>query len=196
MSRYKIRDPHGLYFLTLTVVDWVDVFIRKRYKDIVVESLRYCQKEKGLEIAAWVIMSSHIHLIARAKDEQTLSEVLRDFKKFTTRQILHEIEHGGTESRREWMLHRFAYRGNAAPGNRQYQFWQSDNHPVEVFTLPFAIQKLQYIHANPVEEGWVAESADYPYSSASNYFHEIGLLDVAVIDLPLSMVGYLSRADA
>ena len=67
MIRYKIHDPHGLYFLTLTVVDWVDVFVRKSYKDTISDSLRYCQEQKGLEIAAFVIMSSHVHLIARAK---------------------------------------------------------------------------------------------------------------------------------
>ena len=190
MSRYKIHDPHGLYFLTLTVVDWVDVFIRKSYKDILIESLRYCQQSKGLEIAAFVVMSSHVHLIARAKGEQTLSEVLRDFKKFTARQILKEIETCGHESRKEWMLHRFAYRGNTSVGNREYQFWQSDNHPIEVYTMPVALQKLQYVHDNPVKEGWVANAADYPYSSASNYYTGQGILDVAAIDIPLSLVGY------
>ena len=189
MSRYKIHDPHGLYFLTLTVVDWVDVFVRKSYKDIIIKSLQYCQKEKGLEIAGYVIMSSHVHLIARATGTQTLSEVLRDFKKFTARQILKEIETGGYESRREWMLHRFAYRGNTTTGNREYQFWQSDNHPIEIYSLPVALQKLQYIHDNPVVEGWVSEPADYLYSSASNYFHGKGILEVSLIDIPLSLVG-------
>lgn len=66
MSRYKILDQHGLNFLTLTVVDWVDVFIRKRYKDIIIDSLQYCQKEKNLLVYAYVIMSSHIHLITEA----------------------------------------------------------------------------------------------------------------------------------
>ncbi len=190
MTRYKIRDPHGLNFLTLTIVDWVDVFIRKRYKDIVIESLRFCQEQKGLEIAGYVIMSSHIHLIARASGRQTMSEVLRDFKKFTAKQILNEIENGGYESRREWMMHRFAFWGQGQT-DRAFQFWQSDNHPIEIYSLPVAIQKLQYIHDNPVVEGFVAESADYLYSSASNYFHGKGLLEIALIDMPISMVGYL-----
>ena len=118
MSRYKITDQHGLNFLTLTVVDWVDVFIRKQYKDILLDSLRYCQREKGLVVCAYVIMSSHVLLIAQASGEIPLSDILRDFKKFTAKQILHEIEKGGYESRREWMLHRFAYRGNTNPRRR------------------------------------------------------------------------------
>jgi putative transposase len=191
MSRYKIIDQHGLNFITVTIIDWVDVFIRKKYKDFVLDSLRYCQANKGLEIAAYVIMSSHVHLIVRAAGEPTLSEILRDLKKYTARLILEEIKNGGYESRSEWMLHRFAYRGNTNPGNRIHQFWQSDNHPIELYTLPVILQKLQYIHENPVKEGWVNEPADYPYSSASNYFYDKGLLDVALIDIPLSFVGYL-----
>jgi putative transposase len=194
MNRYKIINQHGLNFITMTVVDWVDVFVRRQYKDIVIESLKYCQVQKGLEIAAYLIMSSHVQMIVRAAGKDTLSEVLRDFKKFTARQILQEIELGGYESRKEWMLHRFAYRGTSGSGNRQHQFWQIDNHPIELYSLPVILQKLQYIHQNPVREGYVVESADYPYSSVSNYFHDKGLLDISLIDLPLTMVGYLPPA--
>ena len=87
MSRYKITDQHGLNFLTLTVVDWVDVFIRKSYKDILIESLQFCQKKKGLAVYAYVIMSSHVHLIAEATGEIPLSDILRDFKKYTAQKI-------------------------------------------------------------------------------------------------------------
>ncbi len=192
MSRYKILDQHGLNFVTLTVVDWVDVFVRKSYKDILLDSLRHCQKEKGLIVYAYVIMSSHVHMIVEASNENIpLSDILRDFKKFTAKTILHEIEHGGYESRREWMLHRFAYRGHHAPGNRHYQFWQSDNHPIDLYTLPVIAQKIGYLHRNPVKEGWVLEAEHYPYSSASNYATGTGLLEVAVVDLPTSWVGYV-----
>jgi len=192
MSHYKIFDQHGLNFVTITVVDWVDVFIRKQYKDILLESLRHCQKEKGLLVYAYVIMSSHLHLIVEASSpEIPLSDILRDFKKFTAKTILREIEQGGYESRKEWMLHRFAYRGHQASGNRQYQFWQSDNHPIDLYTLPVIAQKIRYIHENPVKEGWVQEAEHYPYSSASNYATEAGLLDIAVVDLPRSWVGYV-----
>lgn len=191
MSRYKINDQYGLNFLTLTVVDWVDVFIRKSYKDIILDSLRYCQKEKGLTVCAYVIMSSHVHLIAEAAGTIPLSDILRDFKKFTAKQILNEIENGGTESRKEWMLHRFAYRGHQVAGNRQYQFWQSDNHPIELYTLPVIAQKIDYIHQNPVKEGWVEQADHYLYSSATNYNSGSGLLDVAIVDLPMTWVGYV-----
>lgn len=191
MSRYKITDQHGLNFVTLTVVDWVDVFIRKRYRDIVLDSLRYCQKEKGLQVFAFVVMSSHVHLIVRAAGKTPLSDILRDFKKFTARQILNEIENGGYESRKEWLLHRFAYRASHDKGDRQLQFWQTDNHPIELYSLHVIAPKIDYIHNNPVKEGWVASPELYLYGSASNYAFGHGVLDVLVVDLPMSWVGYV-----
>jgi putative transposase len=74
------------------------VFTRKRYKDIVVDSLKYCKEEKGLELFSWVLMSNHIHLIARAKEDYQLSDILRDFKKHMSKQIIKSIEEKG-ESR-------------------------------------------------------------------------------------------------
>jgi putative transposase len=191
MSNYKILDQHGLNFVTLTVVDWMDVFIRKSYRDIIIESLRYCQREKGLVVCAYVIMSSHVHLIIEARGCIPLSDILRDFKKFTASTILKEIEYGGYESRKEWLLQRFAYRARVVPGNRTYQFWQSDNHPIMLYTMPVIAQKIGYIHNNPVVEGWVEQPEEYLYSSASNYATGRGLLDVAVVELPMSWVGYV-----
>lgn len=149
MSRYKIHDQQGLYFLTLTVVGWIDVFSRAKYKHIILDSLRYCQKEKGLNVYAYVIMSNHIHLIASAEEGYELSNILRDFKKFTAKQILKRIQNG-TESRKEWLMYlfRFFAKGNAR--NREYQFWQADNHPMELYSPSMIEQKLAYVHNNPV----------------------------------------------
>lgn len=192
MSNYKILDQHGLNFVTLTVVDWVDVFIRKSYKDIIIESLRYCQQHKGLRIYAYVIMSSHLHLVVEASQpEYSLSDILRDFKKFTASTILKAIRNGGYESRREWLLHRFAFRGHQQHDGRNYQLWQSDNHPIELYSMQVIAQKISYIHRNPVVEGWVEMPEHYLYSSASNYISGTGLLDVIVVELPMSWVGYV-----
>jgi REP element-mobilizing transposase RayT len=192
MSKYKIKEQESLYFVTLTVVDWVDVFIRKTYKDIILDSLRYCQREKGLMICAYVIMSSHIHIVIQATGETHLSDILRDFKKFTAKQILYAIEYGGYESRKEWLLHRFAFRGKNAESKRKYQFWQADNHPIILYSMPVIAQKITYIHENPVKEGWVTKAEEYTYSSASNYMNESGVLDITVIDFPINWIGYVN----
>ena len=100
MSRkYKFKNPEGIYFISFATVSWVDVFTRSIYKDIVVESLKYRQKEKGLILFAWVIMSNHIHLIAKAKEGHLLQHIMRDLKKFTSKQIVKAIEE--THSRRD-----------------------------------------------------------------------------------------------
>ncbi|SFS83464.1 transposase [Sphingobacterium wenxiniae] len=80
---YAIRDQEGIHFITFAVVQWVDVFTRKEYTDIIIESLRYCQKNKGLKIYAWCIMSNHVHLIVSTHSPYHLSDILRDFKKYT-----------------------------------------------------------------------------------------------------------------
>lgn len=66
MSRNcKFHNHEGLYFISFDVVGWLDVFIRNGYKEILSESLKFCQKNKGLEIHAWCVMSSHVHLVFR-----------------------------------------------------------------------------------------------------------------------------------
>ncbi|TAE45957.1 MAG: transposase [Bacteroidetes bacterium] len=183
MSRYKIWDQHGLNFVTLTVNDWTDVFIRKQYKDILLDSLRFCQAEKGLVICAYVVMSSHVHLAVAASGSLTLSDILRDFKKFTSRRILQEIQTGGYESRKEWIMERFVCRDNEKADSQLHQFWKPDNHPIALFTQPVIAQKIDYIHENPVKEGWVERAEHYLYSSASNYATGSGLLNVTLLDV-------------
>ena len=171
---FIIRDQSAPHFITATVVDWIDIFTRKIYKDCVIDSLDYSIKNKGLIVFAYVIMSNHIHLIIQAKDNN-LSDVIRDFKKFTAKTILREIE-TSNESRKEWMLERFREATKTHSRNKNYQFWQYGNHPEEIYTEKFLWSKIDYIHLNPVRAGVVEKSADYLYSSASNYMGGRGVL--------------------
>ncbi len=104
--KYKIHDQKDFYHVTFTVIDWIDVFIRDEYREIFIDSVKYCQKEKGLLVAAWVIMSSHIHMIIGTKDKN-IESIIRDLKSFTAKQIRKAIEEAKYESRKEWMLQRF-----------------------------------------------------------------------------------------
>jgi REP element-mobilizing transposase RayT len=120
---YKIRNKEQIHFITFAVVEWVDVFTRKQCRDIVIDSLRHCQKEKGLLLYAWCIMSNHVHLMAAAK-ENNLSDILRDFKKFTSKQIITAIQNNEQESRKEWMLSIFKQQGEKNSRNSEVQFWR------------------------------------------------------------------------
>jgi len=179
---YKIRNKEGIHFITFAVVEWVDVFTRKEYRDIVLDSIRFCQQEKGLILHAWCLMSNHIHLIISAKNNDT-SDILRDFKKFTSKQIIAAITNNAHESRRDWMLNIFKGQGEKNIRNTNYQFWRQDNHPKELYGLEFILQKLNYIHNNPVEAGIVERPEDYLYSSAKDYHatRKCGLLDLVFL---------------
>jgi REP element-mobilizing transposase RayT len=174
------RVTKEIYFLTTTVVDWVDVFSRPCYKHIIVDSLKYCQKNKGLEIYGWVLMSNHLHMIAGAAEDNKLSDIVRDFKKYTSKAIIEAIK-TETESRRKWMLNRFDYAGRNDKKVKNYKFWQDGNDEQLIYLVDYFNQKLNYIHQNPVRAELVDEPHHYLYSSARNYAGENGLLDVIVV---------------
>ena len=175
MSRkYKFHNPEGVYFISFAVQGWVDVFTRNEYKNIIIDNLSYCQKNKGLELFAWCLMTNHIHLIARASEGNTLPNIFRDFKKFTSKQVVKAITENERESRKEWLLQQF----KTADGIR---FWRRDNRPIELWSNAVIDQKLNYLHQNPVVEGLVFRAEDYVYSSATDYAGQHGLLDILVV---------------
>jgi putative transposase len=172
------------YFLTITVVNWIDVFTRKELSEVIVNSLKHCQQKKGLQIFAWCLMSSHLHLVVAVSEtaDHTLSDVMRDFKKFTSKQIVKMISEIA-ESRKEWLLKQFEYAGKYNPKIKDYKFWQDGLHPIELTSGKFIDQKINYIHQNPVEAGIVYRAEDYVLSSAAEYAGEhTGLLDVIVLN--------------
>lgn len=180
---YIVRDQSKPHFITATVVDWVDVFSRKIYKDCIIESLDFCIKNKGMILYGYVIMSNHIHLIIQSEDSK-LSDLIRDFKKFTAKTILNEIENG-PESRADWMLKRFEFACKSHTRNEKYQFWQYGSHPEEIFSEKFMWSKLDYIHMNPIRAGIVSKASHYLYSSASNYVNDRGIIEITKVDNPV-----------
>ena len=183
LDGYKIRDQSLPHFVTATVVDWVDVFSRKNYRDCIIDCLDYCIKNKGMIIYGYVIMSNHIHMIVQSEQGE-LSDLLRDFKKFTAKTILEKIQ-TESESRREWMLERFRLATESHIRNKNFQFWQYGNHPEEIYTNKFMWSKLDYIHLNPIRAGIVSKASEYIYSSASNYVHDSGLIVITKADNPI-----------
>lgn len=158
---YQIKEQDHLYFITLQVVDWVDVFTRKTYCNIIIESLKYCQQRKGLIVYGYVIMSNHIHLLVQSSNGN-LSGTLRDFKSFTSKEILKAIQQN-TESRRAWMLAVFRAAASNHVRNSNYQLWTHENYAVHIYSDKFIRQKLGYIHNNPVKAGMVHNPEDYVY---------------------------------
>ncbi len=171
---YKTRDTEAIYFVTFQVVFWLDVFTRLSYRNIFIESLEYCRKNKHLKVFGWVIMSNHVHLILKS-DNGSLSETIRDMKKFTANRILDEIENGN-ESRKRWLLSEMAFAARKHKRNSKYQLWTHENHAVELTTNEMIDQRLHYVHQNPVRSGIVEKAEDYLYSSARNYCDDFDAL--------------------
>lgn len=185
MSRnYKFHNPEGVYFVSFAVVEWIDVFTRNEYKNILLESLAFCQKDKGMEIYAWCIMTNHMHLVFRSAGVTKPEDLLGDFKRFTSRNIVQAIIDNPDESRKTWLLEQFKKAALQSSNVKHHQFWRHDNNPIEIWSNKVLVEKIRYIHNNPVEAGLVYKPEDYIYSSAKDYSGEKGLLEnVIVVDL-------------
>jgi len=177
---YTISDQNATHFLTFSVCGWIDLFTRKEYKDILMESFIYAQKYKGLVLNAFVIMSNHLHLIARTIEGYELSAFIRDYKKYTHGAMMKIIQ-SEKESRRLWMLHQFKFYSSRHSRNEDYQIWTHNNHPEECITKAFTDVKLDYIHDNPVRAGIVFKPEDYVYSSAANYAGRKGIIEIELL---------------
>ena len=159
---YTIRDQYAQHFITCTVHQWVDVFTREAYIQIVLDSLRFCQKEKGLRIYGWVIMTNHLHMIVDS-NKVSLSDIIRDFKKYTATQIIKAIETNPRESRKNWLLWLLKKDGHV-------WFWEEGYHGEEIFSASFFETKLEYIHMNPVKSGIVIKEEEYAWSSCADIY--------------------------
>ena len=178
---YQIVEQSKPHYLTFSVVYWVDVFSRKTYRDIFLESLAYCRQHKSLEVYGYIIMTNHIHLIVRSA-ESDLSGTIRDLKKYTSKAIVEAIG-SNNESRREWMLRLFAHAAKRQNKEGKYQLWTHDNHAELLYSNSFIEQKLKYIHDNPVRAGIVYKAEDYLYSSARNYAEIDAMIEIDRIDV-------------
>ena len=180
MSRkYKFHNLSGLNFISFATVYWIDVFIREHYFEVLIQSISYCRKEKGMEVYAYCVMPSHIHLIFRSSKDDP-SGLIRDFKGFTSRKMLKTIEENPKESRKEWLLQMFEKAGKERSNVKRKQFWQQHNQPIELWNNKVIDQKIDYIHNNPVVAGFVTNPVDWKYSSARNYQDDETVLSIDV----------------
>ena len=182
-SRYKFADEYATYFVTFAVIDWIDVFTRNDYREIVIGSINHCISNKGLIVHGWVLMTNHIHLLIsiRAENTHSFSDIMRDMKKYTAMHLIKNIRENPVESRKEWMLWMFQRAGKYNSNNTNFQFWQQDNHPIEIRDQEQYNKTLDYIHNNPVNSGLVDETVAYPWSSARDYFGKKGMIPVTMI---------------
>ena len=170
-TRYRIYEHEYPYFLTNTIVAWLPIFTRPAYAEIILDSWRYLQRERGVRIFGYVILENHLHWIAAAED---LSEHVGRFKSYTARRIIDDLRRRGCAT----LLDQFAHFKLAHKTDQEHQLWQEGSHPQQFRCEEVMAQKLEYAHNNPVRRGYVDEPVHWRYSSARNYAGMPGLIDV------------------
>jgi putative transposase len=167
MERYRIVEGIAVYFVTLTVVEWLPVFIDETTCKIVTESLNFSIQNKRLGVNAYVIMPNHLHAILFDKDfdSERLKHTIDDLRKFTGRKLLDYADGNLSEAFCQ------TFRENAGI-DRERKFWQPSKHAEGIFSEKFYRQKLNYFHLNPVRKGLVRSAQDRRFSSATYWFNE------------------------
>ncbi len=163
--------------MSFATVNWIDVFTRSVYFKILEDSVSYCRTQKGMELYCYCFMPSHVHLIFRSANDEP-SELLRAFKKHTSKKVIETIENNKQESRREWLLWMFERAGKKKGNITKYQFWQHHNKPIELWSEAVIKQKIDYIHNNPVVSGFVTDPTHWKYSSARNFQDDNTILEI------------------
>ena len=170
-SRYKITDPQQPHFVTLTVLHWIPVFTRQDTVNILLDSLRFLNKD-GLTVYAWVILENHCHFVLQSK---ALDQDIARLKSWTAKNLIKYL----AENNVRQILEQLAFYKKAHKSDRAYQFWQEGVHPELIQSEDMMRQKIEYIHQNPVKRGYVDAAEHWRYSSARDYAGSCGLLEVS-----------------
>ena len=169
-GHYTVRDPAAPHFLTCTVLQWLPLFAQPANAEILLDSLDYLRREGELKLYGYVILENHCHLLAQSRD---IGKTMASFKSYTAGRIIRRL----TE-RQSPVLELLAFHKARHKTDRQHQVWQEGSHPEMVEGHAMALQKLEYIHNNPVKRGYVDDPLHWRYSSARNYAGQEGVIGV------------------
>ncbi|MBU1216095.1 transposase [bacterium] len=170
-SRYKVYEPTAPHFITCTILHWIPLFTRTQTTDIIFASLNYLQKSDNLKIHAYVILENHLHLVAQSDD---IAKSIARFKSFTAREIINYLQKEGVKT----ILDQLAFYKKAHKVSREFQLWQEGSQPKQILSEQMMLEKINYIHQNPLKRGYVDEASHWRYSSARDYEGVAGLLEI------------------
>ena len=173
-SRYKIYKPTYPHFVTFTILHWIPIFTNTKSVSIIIDSLKYLQKSDNLKIYAYVILENHMHLIISSDD---LSKTIKKFKSFTAKEILKLLKKENVKT----ILEQLAFYKKAHKTHTKYQVWQEGFQPKLIANEKMMIEKIKYIHENPVKRGYIDEPKHWRYSSARDYEDIDGLIEIEKI---------------
>ncbi len=170
-SRYKIYEPTYPHFITCTILHWIPIFTRTQTTDIIFDSLKYLQQTDNLKLYSYVILENHLHLIASSDD---IGKSMRKFKAHTAKEILKLLQENNIKT----ILEQLAFYKKAHKKNTTYQLWQEGIQPKLIKDDKMMIDRINYIHNNPVKRGYIEEARYWRYSSARDYEDIKGLIEI------------------
>ncbi len=170
-TTYKIYDKEAIYFITSTIIENIPLFCNETMFNILIDSFKYCRNEKGLKLYAFVIMDNHFHSIVSSEN---LINIIRDLKRHTAKMIIKEINTMNSS----WLLNQIEYWKKEYKRGSHYQIWQEGYHPQQIISEEMLMQKIEYIHNNPVKRGLVERGEYWKYSSARNFLGDNSLIEL------------------
>ena len=170
-SRYKIYEPTHPHFITCTVLHWIPIFTNKESVQIILESLKYLQYNHNLKLHAYVILENHLHLVASSDD---IAKDIARFKSYTAREIINLLQKRDIKT----ILDQLAFYKKSHKADREFQLWQEGMQPKLIQREQMMIEKINYIHNNPIKRGYVDEAKHWRYSSARDYEGDEGLIEI------------------
>jgi len=164
-------DYHPQFF-TAAILEWKPLLKEDEFKDIIIDSLLFLKNEKSIEVYSFVIMPNHIHLIWQIQDGFKRENIQMRFLRFTAQQMKFRLIDTSDSRLQDFQVN---------ISDRQYQFWERNALSVDLWSEKVFMQKMEYIHNNPLQDKWqlVKYPEDYRYSSAK--FYETGVDEFGLV---------------
>ena len=159
------RFQHHAQFFTVTNLNWLFILENEYHKQIMLEALKHRVDKNEVTIYAFVIMPNHFHAIWQIHDGIEKEDFQANLLKFTARSILKFMKINDDK-----LLDQL----NVKAADRNYQVWERNALSVDLFTEEVFIQKLNYIHNNPVQLKWRFATFPEEYKFSSAKFYETG----------------------
>jgi len=170
-TRYKIYEPTHPHFVTCTILHWIPIFTRKESVQIIIDSIKFLQEKDNLKVYAYVILENHLHMVVSSDD---LHKTMQSFKQYTAKQILEMLKQSNVTR----ILEQLMFYKKAHHKEKTYQVWEEGYQAKLIQNEAMMIQKIEYIHQNPLKRGYVDDASYWHYSSARDYEGLKGLLEV------------------
>lgn len=170
-SSYKVFETEYPYLVTCSIVNWLPLFSIPATVQIILDSLEFHQQQRGLTLYAYVVMENHLHLVCQSDQ---LPQNMRTFKSYTARQIIDLLKKNGNS----FYLNKLKQQKLGHHRDSEFQLWQEGYHPKQIIGDDMLIQKIEYVHNNPIKRGYVDNPEDWRYSSAADYYGQKGVIPI------------------